>query len=288
MQKPTLLGIQDLEDAAPSHLIEEAERLTSKYENYLAGKSDGGKRKAGIHASEISKCYRMAVYTMRGEEKRKQEEDPQDSARWQRTFDQGHAIHQMIQQHFRSMADNSGRSLRFEDEVPLHPNRQPLAAKWNIHSSCDGIFTFQKRDPETWDMQPYIRMGLEIKSANANQFGSLREPKPEHIEQAHVYMAVLDLPIMWLLYFNKDNQNITPASSPWLLSFDRKLWERLERRFAGWNKHLEEGTLPDAMPGSHCGFCQYAWTCKPPGRYKSWSQATKIPLPRSAGFRKLN
>jgi CRISPR/Cas system-associated exonuclease Cas4 (RecB family) len=268
--------------------ISEIGSLPEQYDRYLVAAQSTAdelsKRAPGIHASEISKCYRKAVYTMRGEEKR-EEGNLQERARWQRTFAQGHAIHRMIQSHFTNMAELSKRTLLFTDEVPISPDKQALAAKWSIHSSCDGIFTFQERDASTWNYNPYIRVGLEIKSANANQFEALREPKPEHIEQVHVYMAVLDLPVTWVLYYNKNNQNITPATTPWLVRFNAKLWAKLESRFASWHEHLNAGTLPDAMPGSHCGFCPYTWTCsakKPKSRFSD-SKRT----PTSAGLRKL-
>lgn len=275
----SLIGIKDLESALAPNMAE-IENLIAAYDRHLI-QEENNTRKPGIHASEISRCYRQAVYTMRGEEK-KQEGNAQERIRWKRTFELGHAIHGMLQTHFKTMAEGSGLKLQFAAEVPIHPNKQELAAKWNIHSSCDGVFTFQYRDPTTWNYVPYIRMGLEIKSSNANQFEKLQEPKPEHIEQTCVYMAVLDLPVMWILYFNKDNQNITPSTAPWLVKFDPKLWARLESRFAKWHEHLAAGTLPDPMPGIHCNFCPYAWTCLP--KKSSYRFSGK---PTSAGLRKL-
>lgn len=245
--------------------LEDAQKLTSLYQNHLAKLEDNGPvREPGIHASEISKCYRQAVYTMKGEQKKEEaERDIETKAYWAKVLNHGTSIHEMLQQHFAKMAASADGTLLFEAELKLHPSIQPLAKKWNIFSSCDGLFTFRNRDPKTWRKETTLRLGLEIKSASNASFCKLREPRPEHIEQVHVYMAVLDIPVFWLLYFNKDTQAYTPSSPPWLVTYDERLWAKLEQRFASWNEHIANGTLPAAMPGMHCDFCKYQWTCKP-------------------------
>jgi CRISPR/Cas system-associated exonuclease Cas4 (RecB family) len=262
-----LLSINDL--LAPDALdrIEEAKELGALYHEYLSDLKDGSVRHPGIHASEISKCYRQAVYTMKGEPKVFDSSDSVETrAYWKKVLDHGTWLHDMVQTHFHDMARNSNQRITFQSEVKLHPSAQPLAARWNIHSSCDGLFTFHVRNPTTWRFDPVLRVGLEIKSSKDSEFSKLKEPKPEHIEQVHVYMAVLDVPLFWVMYFNKDNQNITPATPPWLVRFDRRLWERLEQRFANWEEHIAKGTLPDPMPGPHCSFCGYKTVCNPPER----------------------
>jgi hypothetical protein len=262
-----LVTISDLNAPDAMDRIEEAKGLQGHYHRHLAEMEDKHDRPAGIHASEISKCYRQAVYTMKGEKKIKGAQssgDVEGKAYWKKIFDTGSAIHAMIQGHLEQMAIKSNFPtatewvLDFEQEVRINPTLQPLAAKWDIHSSCDGAFTFYAK------RQPQLRVGLEIKTSKDSEFQKLREPKPEHVEQAHVYMAALDIPLFWLLYFNKDNANITPSEPPWLLPFDSKLWAKLESRFASWKVHVQDGTLPEQMPGMHCGFCPYKWTCKPP------------------------
>ena len=226
-------------------------------------------RTAGIHASEISKCYRQAVYTMRGEPKAfDDKDDVEGKAYWKKVMDHGTWLHSMIQSHMHDLARCSKQIVTFQDEAVIHPDKQEVARKWNIHSSADGIFTFHERNPETWRFDPVLRVGLEIKSSKSDGFVKMMEPKPEHIEQVHVYMAVLDVPIFWIMYFDKDTQNITASKPPWLVRFDRKLWSKLEQRFENWNQHLAAGTLPDAMPGFHCGFCPYQLVCKPKKAFK--------------------
>jgi CRISPR/Cas system-associated exonuclease Cas4 (RecB family) len=260
-----LATIDDLLSPDFLERLQDAQNLGSRYQKYLAKLEDSGPvRHPGIHASEISKCYRQAVYTMKGEEKRYEaERDTETKAYWAKVLNHGTSIHELLQKHFTGMAKDSERTLLFEDEIKLHPDIQPLAKKWNIHSSCDGLFTFVERDPRTWRKKVTLRLGLEIKSASDASFSKTREPKPEHIEQVHIYMKVLDIPVFWLLYFNKNDQSYTPPSPPWLVTFDERLWGKLEQRFASWNEHIANGTLPAAMPGMHCDFCGYQWTCKP-------------------------
>lgn len=270
-----LLSTNDL--LAPDALerIEEAKTLGNLYNEHLANLEDGHIRLPGIHASEISKCYRQAVYTMRGEPKKYNSKDgAEDKAYWKKVLDHGTWIHDMIQTHLHGMADASKQRITFQDEIKLRPDLQPLAARWNIHSSCDGLLTFHERNPTTWRYDPTTRVGLEIKSASSSSFASLREPKPEHVEQVHLYMAVLDVPLFWVMYFDKNNQNVTPATPPWLVRFDQGLWNKMEARFATWEDHIAKGTLPDAMPGMHCGFCGYKTVCNPPAK------KTYTPKPR--------
>jgi CRISPR/Cas system-associated exonuclease Cas4 (RecB family) len=244
-----------------------AQSLSGMYDTYLARMEDNHARAPGIHASEISKCFRMAVYTMRGEPKSQKDGDVSEKSYWKKVMDHGHWIHDMVQTHMRAMASHSNRRLTFEAELGLHPDLQPLAKQWNIHSSCDGLFTFYDKDPVTWNMQEVLRVGLEIKSSKSSEFVKLKAPKPEHVEQVTVYMAVLNIPYMWLLYYDKDTQNITPSSHPWLIKFDVGLWTKLEERFASWYRLLEAGQLPEPTPGNYCSFCPYrAMSCKPTKR----------------------
>lgn len=271
-----LLSVRDLLAADALDRIEEAKTLHTLYAEHLANLEDKGPvREPGIHASEISKCYRQAVYTMRGEPKVfDRQDDTEGKAYWKKVLDHGTWIHDMVQTHLHGMASSSKQRITFEHEVKLNPSTQPLAARWNIYSSCDGIFTFHERNPTTWRFDPTLRVGLEIKSSKSSEFSKMREPKPEHIEQVHVYMAVLDLPLFWVLYFDKDTQNITPATPPWLVRFDERLWNKIEKRFSDWHQNLAAGTLPDPMPGPHCGFCGYKTVCNPPDR------KTFMPKPR--------
>ena len=275
-----LASIADLQNLDAPDLILEASELSNKYMRYLASAADTAVRHPGIHASEISKCYRQAVYTMRAEPKHIVATDPNEAGYWKKVMNHGHSLHDMVQGHFYKMAKDRGMQLDFQAEVPIHPETSSVAAKWNIHSSCDGVFTFWKRDPATWNKEVHLRIGLEIKSSKDSIFEKRKEPEPAHIEQVHVYMASLDLPLFWVMYYNKNTESITPSTPPWLVLHNPRLWAKLEARFAGWHQHLANKTLPEAMPGIHCKFCPYTKSCNPPA-VGMFMPKPKLVVPRS-------
>jgi len=214
-------------------------------------------RSGGIHASEISNCPRKAVYTMTGTEARPGEKN----VGMQRRFNLGHAVHAMLQKEFELMCSWMNQEkvvIDFKDEVAIHPKLQEVAEQWDLHSSCDGIFTF-------WHMgNPYLRVGLEIKTKSALEYEKLTSPEPMHFEQTCTYMAALDLPLMWTLYYNKSNSNYTNSEPPYLFKFDKHLWHtRLKPRFSSFHQHAQQNKLPDRVEGFYCSWCPYTWTCQP-------------------------
>ncbi len=254
-----LLTIRDLLEGDIAEVEEcliKASDISNLYEQYLAG--DGGDshtRSPGIHASEISGCSRRLVYSIMGE-KRVERSAPV----WKKRFKIGHAIHAMLQKDFKYLSRSTGFVLEFNDEIKVDPRLQPLAQKWDIHSHCDGIFTVRQyiNGPEL------IRIGLEIKSESPDGFEKLTKPKPEHVEQAHVYMACLDLPLMWFLYWNKGNQNYTPTTDQrFLIKFDPKIWAKLEQRFEVAHQFAALNQLPDREEGTLCEFCAFSHVCNP-------------------------
>lgn len=221
-------------------------------------------RPPGIHASELAKCARQAFYSCNDLEKRNVVE-----VNMRRRFHMGHAIHDMVQKELHIMAalaqaeeiaQQNGWYLEFEHEVKVNPQSQYLAAKYNIHSSCDGVFTFRELE----HAEVVLRIGLEIKSEAPDGYAKLNEPKEDHVDQVHIYMACLDLPLLWFFYMNKGNQNTTPSTAPWLIPFNPKVWDRLEKRAQSVLLHVQNGVEPDREEGFHCGFCPYSYQCQPP------------------------
>ncbi len=253
---------QPKEDLEP--YLEMAGSLSKLYESLLENwQENHADRPPGIHASELNKCLRETFYTLTNVEKQNSV-----SVNMRRRFHIGHAVHAMVQKELHKLAayhqaeevaQQNGWYLEFEDEVVINPEKQELAAKYKIYSSCDGVFTFR----ESEHGEVVLRVGLEIKTENPDGYEKLKQPKKEHIEQMHVYMACLDLPIVWFFYMNKGNQNTTPSRDPWLLTFDHAIWERLEGRAREVLHHEETRTLPTREEGQHCTFCPYSWTCLP-------------------------
>lgn len=238
-------------------LVKRASQLSEDYENFLDNAvSDGHTRAPGLHASEISGCQRKAFYSLKGTPRDK----TTPAAIWRRRFATGHAIHRMFQEDFERYG-YANKHITFEAEVPIKPcPEQPLAAKWDIMSSCDGVFTIRDHA-----LGPSIlRVGLEIKTESPTSFEKRRAPDPKHVEQAHIYMACLDVPLMWFLYYNKGNQNYTGSYlEKFLVPFDPALWARLEERFEALHLAVLQDAPPPREESLACEFCAFASTCKP-------------------------
>lgn len=270
-----LASIGDL-NAPPEEVtacIEMAKKLSVMYDDFLLLEQDepvDDHRPPGIHASELYPCLRKPVYSIMGTPKRKR-----ISKFWLQRFKVGHAIHGLLQKDFHRLATRSQRELamrlaarhaeelncivEFQDEVPIHPKHQALSAHYQLHSSADGLFTFISK--ETGEV--ILRIGLEIKTESPDEYAKLKEPKPEHVRQAHLYMAALDLPLMWFFYMNKGNQNNTNSESPYLMVWQPKVWAELEDRIKTIHEFAARGALPERTEGIYCEFCPWSYTCDP-------------------------
>lgn len=220
--------------------------LSRKYDEYMGEEKDDHVRAAGVHASELNTCKRQVVYSLHQTTKH-----AKIQVESRKRFKMGHAIHHMLQSDFAKMATGP---ISFQEEVKVHGT--PLAMQYYIESSCDGVFHIKNEEVD-------VRIGIEIKSISPNDFASLTGPQQKHIEQAHVYMACLDLPLMWFIYWNKGNQNYTPMIAPWLITFNPMIWEGLKDRAVECLADAEAGRLPDREEGFHCSWCSYSWTCEP-------------------------
>jgi len=247
-----------------------ATELSALYDHIANTDTDGKDRAPGIHASELYPCLRRAVYSLMGTERR-----PQLSRFWRQRFKVGHAIHGMVQADCHEIdrrsalngafaaADRVAKAndyvIIFEDEVKVSPEKQALAKFYNIHSACDGIFTFHHKG----NGEVKLRVGLEIKTEAPDGYEKLKEPKPEHVRQTHLYMACLDLPLMWFFYMNKGNQNNTNSNHPFLIPFNSVVWNEIEARCTQALQLAHDKQLPERVEGIQCEFCPWSYTCQP-------------------------
>lgn len=279
-----LASIADL-NGSPEEValrIKQAKTLSEMYDDFLLLEQDvpdDGHRKPGIHASELYPCLRKPVYSLGLVEPRRRV-----SKFWLQRFKVGFVIHSMMQGDFHRMAKRSQKreamrlahkqaldldlDLFFEDEVKVSPEHQALAAHYQMHSSADGIFTFADRNHG----EPVLRIGLEIKTESPDEYAKLKEPKPEHLRQAHLYMAALDLPLMWFFYMNKGNQNNTNSEAPYLVVWNPMIWQEVEGRMQIAHEHVKQGTLPERNEGIFCEFCPWNYTCEPPNLFGGQKQ----------------
>ena len=233
-------------------ILEQSAKLHELYDSFLDNFEDphDHEREAGVHASEVNTCKRQVVYTLFSTEKKANVE-----RMWRKKFEVGKALHDMIQKHFVKMAANSNGKFTFEAEVRVQDT--PLGRELCLCSSCDGIFTFFENG------QPYLRVALEIKSKSAEEYKKLKKPEEKHEAQSHLYMAALDIPLVWYLYWDKGTEHYTPSMPPYLTRFNPVVWERMRQRSLESLKSADDGVLPNREEGIHCRWCPYAWTCGP-------------------------
>lgn len=273
------LALQKIADLAAAEdltpWLKEVQDLPTAYKSMLRDAPDNHHRPPGLHASEISKCARLATYSLRGEPKR----DKETSAMMQQVFDIGHLVHDKVQRDFHRTAHRSKGAFSFRHEIPIEPYTNPIAAVWQIYSHCDGLFEFWAFPPGG---RPHVRLRvvLEIKTLNAEDFKALKAPEEAHIEQAHVYMACLDAPLAWILYVNKSNGLFSDAVPPFVLPFNPARWEGLERRFEVFHDNVQLDVLPERTDGFHCGWCPYADACAPEYLRKRREREAQSPAAR--------
>lgn len=212
-------------------------------------------RAVGIHASEISGCLRKVVYGLNGTEKKNHATTVDTNMR--RRFQIGHMVHALTQDDFDRMCWMTDGVLDFVPEVTITPETSEVSGKYVIYSHSDGVFTFYSHG------EPYLRVGLEIKTMSGDEFAKLKKPLDYHVEQVHVYQKTLDVPLMWFFYYNKSNSNWTPPKAPYLTAFDHRVWDRLENKMQHAHRLIAEGKLPEREEGMPCSWCPFSWTCLP-------------------------
>lgn len=252
-----LATIEDLElpQVIVDDFFDQATMISQLYDDFTESDEDDGHLRApGIHASEISGCARKVYYSMTsapkyGAKKKK----------WRQRFEFGKLVHIQIQNDFYKMAAKSKGRIQFQAEVPIGPKFQEIAEKLHLYSSADGIISF--RDDFLGPV--VLRIGLEIKTKSPKEYEKLKEPDPEHIEQCHVYMKALDLPLMYIMYINKGNQYNTSSLPPFLIRFDPAIWNKLETKCNKILMMVAANEIPDREEGILCEFCPYGRICEP-------------------------
>lgn len=204
-------------------------------------------RKAGIHPSAMStSCLLKIYYEAIGVQRQVTNE-----ARELLIFDLGTATHDMLQ----SFGMKGVWGDRYTPEVPV--GETPLAKELMIegHADADNILTIDEIAGA-----PIFEVGIvhEYKSINDNGYEGLKnKPKPQHKQQATVYSACLNRPVVVYLYFNKNNSNI--ADFP--VVFEPQLWETMRQKAAAVRDAVLSGTPPPGDVGYHCQQCGYVYDC---------------------------
>jgi len=102
---------------------------------------------------------------------------------------------------------------------------------------------------------------LDYKSMNSFSFKRFKEPYQKHIVQVNIYLWLLGLKKGFLLYENKDNQEVRLAT----VERNDKLISQIQTRAKELNALLKSKKLPqrkyDAKSASECKNCLYRDLC---------------------------
>lgn len=215
----------------------------SKYPGYLLKEP----RYDGLHPSAMGHPCLLKVYNdivgVPGVEK--------VEPRLRLIFDLGHAVHHM----FQTYGLNGAWGPEYKHEVAINAESQSLAQALMIegHADAENILIIDEPD------YPFFEVGLvhEYKSINDAGFKKLTRPKPEHKQQAMLYAAALNRPIVVYLYLNKNDSSITDFP----VQFEPELWGPLQSKATLLVDYYKRETPPKGEVGFHCNDCPYKAGC---------------------------
>lgn len=216
------------------------------YNNVIQPRDVDGK----FHPSSFGGCRRKLSYAYACTEPMHRI-DP----RLRRTFQHGHAIHDMLQTWMRDVYNgtlDSFYEVTFTDEVKITGTE--LAKQFNIAGSADGLITLKNLDTKET-----ARVIYEAKSAS-NSSWSLSSPMKKHVMQASVYAFCLDATHLMFDYYNKDKD----AHKYFIVERDEEAWEEVKRTLTDVIEQMDKGELMPAEGSSwDCRSCGYYHICQP-------------------------
>ena len=161
------------------------------------------------------------------------------SSQTYRIFDNGHAVHDRLYSYFREMG------ILVAEELPLSYDDPP------IQGTADGII----------DLHGNRLIELKSISAEGFEYRRLsRKPSADHYRQAQIYMKCLDLDSGFVIYENKNNQQILPI----YIERDDKFIDKLFDKYRKIYKNVKEGSIPDRpykRTSKHCASCDLQAHC---------------------------
>lgn len=193
-------------------------------------------------------CGRQLWYRYIGEEAH-----DKTPPRMRRIFDTGTKVHEQLQGYLSIIAKRTNGAEVFVKEAGFNEKNSSVASSYDIESTTDGIWTIDVPDLN-------LRFGLEIKSMKDDLFKKLNGPESYHVVQCHVYMACLDIPIMVVLYYNKNDSSMAEFA----VVFNDEIWKAIADKINYVRKCAVDEEEPEREVGFHCKTCRYEHVCKPP------------------------
>ena len=223
------------EDIVKDVQVEIRKTLTEGVDEHLQKRNAPAfKQVSGFHPSYTNQCSRYWYYLFNGVEMT-QSFSPQTY----RIFDNGHAVHNRLYSYFRDMG------ILVEEEIPVKNDSPP------IEGTADGIIEW------------YGRKLIELKSISSEGFHYRKlynKPKDEHYRQAQIYMRCLNLDSGYVIYENKNNQELLPI----YIEKDDKFIDKLFKKYTEYyNNYLnkEIPQRPYKRTSANCSSCDLAALC---------------------------
>ena len=192
------------------------------------------KKVGGFHPSYTNQCPRYWHYLFEGTEV-----TTSFNPQTYRIFDNGHAVHDRLYGYFREMG------ILVAEEIPVTHSEPP------IEGTADGIIDW------------YGHKLIELKSISSEGFHYrqlYKKPKDDHYRQAQIYMRCLDLPSGYVIYENKNNQEILPI----YIERDEAFIDKLFIKYNKIYNDFKEGNLPKQpykRTSANCSNCDLADKC---------------------------
>ena len=202
---------------------------------------------SGIHASQIHLCKRKLWFDTKGYGNQFVQ---QNSAKLNLIFDHGTALHDMLQ----GYGLKGAYGANYTPEVKLLPTEEqclskgvpayPLALKYQVKSSVDGVLRLVEIPNVTGIGTVYIDIVEEYKSIGSNGYSQLKEPKAVHKMQGTLYQAVLDVPIIRFWYYDKDHDDL----KIYPCRFDGYVWAEVEDKIQEVLFMADQEDAKEAIP----------------------------------------
>lgn len=246
------VSLRDLDGLVPEDVFD----LKTAYNNYLAAIHKKSNRGGVFHPSAVGMCGRNNVYEYLGYEADLEYAEP----RVAEIFLLGHKIHEILQERVGLL--DAGKfdpatgnfKIRALHEVPT-PRGDHLLKTLGLAGTSDSLAEITA--------DGILQRGIiEFKSIGDEGFKEIqaRGPKPEHLQQLHVYMYRFDCPVGWVFYYHKTTSKIEVFP----VVFDYELFYEITAKVYRWKRLADSGNLPEREESFFgCQDCKYRHTCRP-------------------------
>jgi CRISPR/Cas system-associated exonuclease Cas4 (RecB family) len=211
-------------------------------DNFYLENDRGSYVQKRFYVTDAGKCPRSVFFKFKQAPCRALE------ARILRLFDHGNYIHELI------VKALSGQNVLRGDEVNIPANNL-------ISGRADALIQINGQD--------YI---VDVKSINSISFRTLTEPSEEYIYQLQLYLHFFEIKQGFLLYVNKDTQDL----KEFLIEYDQDLCNKLLDSLEELGKKIENNQVPirlnDWPSNGQCRYCPYKEVCSMVGAEEvSWN-----------------